>query len=96
MSPHPAKVSARARTTSSARGQSSYLLIVPAGAYAVFAYPAGDAQFGAAHTRFVACGGDAQCVDHTLAPVTLTAGAIAADIDVTDWYAPPGVVPARP
>jgi hypothetical protein len=82
--------------TSTSRGQSSYLLIVPPGTYQVFAYPAGDALFGAAHTRFVTCGGGAQCADHALTPVALTAGAIAGDIDVTDWYAPPGVVPGRP
>ena len=82
--------------TRTVRGQSRYLLIVPPGTYAVFAYPAGDAQFGAAHTRFVTCGGDAQCVDHALTPVTLTAGAIASDIDVTDWVASPGGAPPRP
>lgn len=83
-------------STTTKFGQSSYLLIVPPGSYSVFAYTAGDAKFGAAYTRFVTCGGEAQCVDHALLPVTLTAGAIAKDIDVTDWYAPPGVVPARP
>lgn len=82
--------------TSTARAQSSYLLVLPPGTYVVFAYPQGDAKFGAAHSRFVTCGGEAQCVDHALIPVTLTDGAIAKDIDVTDWYAPPGIVPGRP
>jgi hypothetical protein len=51
---------------------------------------------GAAYTEYVKCGLRASCSDHSLIAVTVRAGEAVRDIEVSDWYAPPGTFPSRP
>ncbi len=77
--------------------QNNYLVWAPAGTYEVFAYlQKGSDSLSGAYTHFVVCGGSQSCTDHALLPVTVAAGAVTDDVNLTDWYAPEGIVPPKP
>jgi hypothetical protein len=50
----------------------------------------------AGYSNAVPCGLRVECTDHTLIPVTVTAGNTTSGVDVFDWYAPPGTFPPEP
>ena len=87
-------------SATSARKQSRFSIKdVPAGQYFVVAYPVakGEAPVEAGGwTRFVQCGMNANCKDHALVPVTVTAGQVATGVNVADWYAQAGTFPPEP
>jgi hypothetical protein len=78
-----------------AEGQGTYELTVPAGDYYVVAYVL-DGGLGAGYSEAVPCGLLYTCTDHSLIPVHVGAGDIVEDIDPQDWYAPPGTFPPMP
>ena len=67
------------------------------GRYHVIAFPAGEGATGMAGgwTNFVTCGMTAQCLQHDLLPVSVTAGKTTTGIRIEDWYASPGSFPAE-
>jgi hypothetical protein len=77
---------------------------VVSGVYVVVAFltenPRSD--LSGAYTRYVTCGVledpslASRCTDHTPIPIAVRAGATTGDVDLRDWYAPPGTFPARP
>ena len=77
--------------------QGSYLIWALAGTYQVFAYLPDDSKTpSGAYTQFVVCGSSQNCTDHLLVPVTVVAGKVTDEINLTDWYAPAGTVPPKP
>lgn len=93
-----------------AKNQSTYSIEVPPGTYYVVSYPyegvagnTGQADaytlsggaFAGAYTQMVPCGLAVGCDDHTLLPVTVTAGQTVT-ADPGDWYAPEGTFPPVP
>ncbi len=68
---------------------------LPPGRYTVFAYDNTTGQAGG-FTQAVLCGLNAQCTDHTPVVIEVVAGQDTANVDLTDWYAPPGVFPNNP
>jgi len=70
--------------------------LVPGG-YHVVAFPVdeGDAGMAGGWTNFVTCGMTAQCLQHDLLPVSVTAGKTTTGIRIEDWYASPGSFPAE-
>jgi hypothetical protein len=87
------------RTGSAPAGSVTYTMQVPAGTYYFVAYgreaPAGNKN-GGAYTKYVTCGMQPPCSDHTLIPVTVTGGQTVSDIDIRDWYAGQDAYPPRP
>jgi hypothetical protein len=82
-------------------GQGTYQIDnLPAGIYHVVAYTVGGggfpAGFAGGYTKAVPCGLSANCADHTLIDVTVTAGQTTANISPSDWYAPEGTYPLFP
>ena len=93
-----------------AKGQGEYSINVPAGTYYVVSYTyegvagntgqvdsytLGGGPFAGGYTQMVPCGLSVGCDDHTLLPVTVTAGQTVA-ADPGDWYAPEGTFPLMP
>ena len=93
-----------------AKNQAEYSLNVPAGTYYVVSYPhdgtpgntgqvnsytLGGGPFAGGYTQMVPCGLSVGCDDHSLLPVTVTAGETAS-ADPGDWYAPDGTFPPMP
>jgi hypothetical protein len=66
------------------------------GTYHLMAYTEGSDRAGGAYTEYVRCGLRASCTDHTPIVVIVRAGETVRDIEVSDWYAPPGTFPERP
>ncbi len=87
-------------SVASARKQPKFSIRdLPPGQYFVVAYPVakGDTPAEAGGwTRFVQCGMSVQCKDHSLVPVTVTAGGTATGVNVADWYAQAGSLPPEP
>ena len=91
--------------TDTALNQGEYSIELPEGTYHVVAYtydaslnipPAPDAHFTAGgYTQAVLCGLASECTDHTLLPVTVTAGNTIV-ISPGDWYAPENSFPPMP
>ena len=48
------------------------------------------------YTQMVPCGLSVGCDDHSLVPVTVTAGQTTEEIHADDWYAPTGTFPPMP
>lgn len=74
-------------------GQSTYQVdALPAGQYYVLAF-ADMGQYAApfplAYSQYVLCGMTADCKDHTLIPVTVTAGQVISNINISDNYGVP-------
>lgn len=72
---------------------------LPPGNYFVVAYPVNKSDTPAeagGWTRFVQCGMTVKCKDHSLVPVTVTAGGTATGVNVADWYAQAGILPPEP
>lgn len=71
----------------------TYTMRVPPGTYYFVAYrrdaPAGTNLAGG-YTRFVTCGMQPPCADHSLIPVTVSTGQTVTDVDIRDWYLPQG------
>jgi hypothetical protein len=69
----------------------TYTLSVPEGTYYFVAYtrtkpnPQSGTMSGG-YTQYVRCGLQPTCADHTLVPVTVTAGQTFTNIDIRDWY----------
>jgi hypothetical protein len=87
------------RTGLAPAGSVTYTMQVPAGTYYFVAYgreaPAGTKN-GGAYTNYVICGMQPPCSDHTLIPVTVTAGQTVTGVDIRDWYAGQDAYPSRP
>lgn len=78
-------------------GQSTYKIDnLSPGTYHVVAYPMGGGGFAGGYTQAVPCGLGADCSDHTLINVKVTAGGTATDVNPSDWYAPQGAFPSFP
>jgi hypothetical protein len=82
---------ARVHKVRLARGQASFSVEVPPGRYLVFLAPnePGAPDIYGAYTRYSLCAShdiDAQCADHALVPVTITAKAPRAAVTIDDWY----------
>jgi hypothetical protein len=92
------------------QNQLEYSLEVPVGTYylvsylyegtagntgQVDSYTLGGGPFAGGYTQMVPCGLEAGCKDHTLLPVTVTAGQTTT-ADPGDWYAPEGTFPPMP
>jgi hypothetical protein len=77
--------------------QTAYMITdLEPGIYAVVAYLQTGGTLAGAYTESVHCGLTVECKDHTLIPVTVTAGDTVTGVDIRDWYAPPGTFPPRP
>ena len=79
-------------------GQSTYRIDdVPPGTYHVFVYADDPAynNIGGAYTRFVPCGMDQSCEDHTLIDVVVRTGQTVSGVDPCDFYASQ-FLPPRP
>ncbi len=81
--------------------QKSYQLNgLPVGKYHVMAYlldSAGkDPSLIGGYTKYVLCGLEASCSDHSLVDVEIVSGKMASFINPADWYAPVGTFPADP
>jgi hypothetical protein len=87
------------RTGVAPAGSVTYTMQVPAGTYYFVSYvreaPAGNKN-GGAYTKLVTCGMQPPCSDHTLIPVTVTAGQTITGVDIRDWYAGQDAYPPRP
>lgn len=82
-------------------GQGTYKIDnLPPGVYHVIAYTVGSdsfpAGFAGGYTQVVPCGFNANCNDHTLIDVTVTAGHDSGGVNPGDWYAPEGTFPPFP
>ena len=82
-------------------GQSSFEIDnLQPGTYHVIAYTVGGGGFPAGlaggYTKAVPCGLAAECADHSLIDVTVSAGQTATGISPGDWAAPEGTFPAFP
>jgi hypothetical protein len=87
-----------ARWVETIRGTSRFAIPdLPPGGYHVIAFPAdeGDVGMAGGWTNFVICGMTAQCLQHDLLPVSVTAGKATTGIRIEDWYASPGSFPAE-
>jgi len=73
---------------------------LPAGTYHIVAYTIGGGSFPAGlaggYTKAVPCGLAAECSDHALIDVQLSAGQAVTGVNPADWYAPQGSFPAFP
>ena len=79
-----------------AEGSGTYQLDnLPAGNYHVVSYVVGGGLSGG-YTQAVPCGLSAECGDHSLIAVTVTAGQVTYGVDPGDWYAPADAFPAYP
>lgn len=77
-------------------GQTAYQLEgLPPGQYHVlaFATPGMAAPFPISYTQYVVCGMGANCTDHSLAVVTVTAGKVTANVDLLDNFGNPDLQP---
>jgi hypothetical protein len=68
---------------------------LPAGSYTVVAYPSGE-NFGGGYSEFVPCGQTADCTDHSLITVQVSAGQTTTGVNPVDFYAPAGAFPDNP
>lgn len=67
------------------------------GQYVFVAYPQDSDQLAGGYSKMVPCGLLASCTDHSLIPVTISAGVTNQNIvEIKDWYAPEGTFPAKP
>lgn len=65
----------------------TYRLELPAGSYQVYAaVPSFDPSYRAYYSRFITCGLQVECTDHTPITVTVAAGQTSAGLDVGDFY----------
>jgi hypothetical protein len=77
--------------------QTAYMIAdVEPGVYVVVAYLQSGGDFAGGYSEAVPCGLTVACTDHTLIPITVTAGETTIGVNVRDWYAPPGAFPLRP
>ncbi len=78
--------------------QSTYLLEnIPEGSYTILAYPMLEGNtLAGGYTQAVPCGLLANCTDHSLIPVPVSAGQDTLGADPIDWYAPQGTFPPNP
>jgi hypothetical protein len=89
------------QSVTTALGQSSYTIpnLAP-GTYHVIAYTIGGDGFPAGmaggYTEAVPCGLATECANHSLIDVDVSAGQTVSDVNVLDWYAPPGSFPPFP
>lgn len=69
------------------QGGGTYTLSVPPGTYYFVGYAREEYASGwvTAYTRFVTCGLQQSCTDHSLVPVTVVAGQRLSNIDLMDW-----------
>jgi len=88
-----------------AMNQGTYSIELPQGTYYAVAYPFSADTYTApapasptlagGYTAAVPCGLSVDCTDHTLLPITVTAGQTAS-ADPGDWYAPESSFPPMP
>ncbi|MFN2121143.1 MAG: hypothetical protein ACK2T0_12165 [Anaerolineales bacterium] len=88
-----------------AMNQGTYSIELPTGTYHAVAYPysadtytapaPGGPTLAGGYTAAVPCGLTVDCTDHTLLPITVTAGQTV-PAEPGDWYAPEGSFPPMP
>lgn len=71
---------------------------LPPGTYHVVAYlqDASQTDPSGGYSQFIPCGATADCTDHALLDVSVTAGNTTEGIDPGDWYAPAAAFPPDP
>jgi hypothetical protein len=73
---------------------------IPPGTYHVVAYTIGGDGYpvglSGGYTKAIACGLTAECSDHSLIDVVVSAGIVTSGVDIRDWYAPDGTFPPEP
>jgi hypothetical protein len=94
-----------ARWVDTAMNQGTYSIELPQGTYYAVAYPfsadistppaPGSTTLAGGYTPAVTCGLTVDCTDHTLLPITVSAGQTVS-ADPGDWYAPEGSFPPMP
>lgn len=86
--------------TDTAPGQNHYSIDLPVGIYTVVAYSIAGNGFtegtAGGYTPAVACGLSVDCNDHSLIPITVTAGVTLDGINPNDYYAPENSFPPMP
>jgi hypothetical protein len=86
--------------TDTAPGQNHYTIELPVGSYTVVAYSIAGNGFiegtAGGFTPAVACGLNIDCTDHSLIPITITAGLTLEGINPNDYYAPENSFPPMP
>jgi hypothetical protein len=75
--------------------QDTYTFELPVGVYHIVAYTL-DGTLSGGYSRAVPCGLAAECADHSLIDVTVTANTTTSGIDPGDWYANEGDFPPMP
>lgn len=75
--------------------QPHYSLTVPPGEYTAYALTVGTEVAGV-YSEAVLCGQDAACTDHRPRSFRVQSGQTTANIDLCDWYNPPGRVAPDP
>lgn len=78
-----------------AENQSSYSIDLPPGTYTAYVWRDGY-ELGGSYSQAVPCGLHVSCTDHSLIPVTVTAGTEVTGVDLCDWYGEAGDVPLPP
>jgi hypothetical protein len=73
-------------------GQTTYQAELPPGEYVLFAQTVGTEVTGG-YSQAGLCGLGNSCLDHSLLPIQLGAGENLSNIDLCDWYEPPGRYP---
>ncbi len=73
---------------------------LPPGEYQVVAYSLGGDGFppglAGGYTQYIVCGAEANCTDHSLAPVTVLPGEDTFGIHIGDWPLAEGTYPPMP
>jgi hypothetical protein len=78
-----------------AENQAEYEFKLDTGTYIAYAWLS-DFSRGGMYSRFVPCGMETDCKDHTVLPFTVSQTEILEGIDVCDWFAGPFNVPYPP
>ena len=63
-----------------------YKLSIPVGEYLIYAQTKDHPDYKAYYNKFVLCGLEAVCTDHTSIPIVIKGGEIIRDINPIDWY----------
>lgn len=63
-----------------------YSLHIPAGEYVIYAQTKDYPDYKAYYNKFVLCGLEAGCTDHTSIPIVIEEGKTITNIDPIDWY----------
>jgi hypothetical protein len=86
--------------TETSADQSAYQFEIPVGNYNIVAYSIGGDGFpsglAGGYTKAVLCGLSADCTDHSLVTVTVTAGTTLENVNPGDWHPSEDAFPPMP